>query len=97
MIDHGEAHMQRTGRPLFSSHMIDLSAEPLETNIAECAAVLRRMAVLMAGVDKPECRIDGVIIRFGFGVREAIWDHAAIHVSSERLQNLAGQGKASCC
>ena len=46
MIDHGEEHMKRTGKPLFSSHMIDLSAEPLETNIAECAAVLRRMAPL---------------------------------------------------
>ncbi|MBI0536030.1 class II fructose-bisphosphate aldolase [Roseomonas sp. KE2513] len=46
LIDHGEEHMKRTGQPLFSSHMIDLSAEPLETNIAECAAVLKRMAPL---------------------------------------------------
>lgn len=46
MIDHGEAFMKRTGKPLFSSHMIDLSAEPLETNIEECAKVLKRMAPL---------------------------------------------------
>ncbi|MCW2243694.1 class II fructose-bisphosphate aldolase [Azospirillum canadense] len=46
MIDHGEAFMARTGKPLFSSHMIDLSAEPLETNIAECAKVLERLAPL---------------------------------------------------
>ncbi|MDB5369950.1 MAG: class fructose-bisphosphate aldolase, partial [Roseomonas sp.] len=46
MIDHGEAYAQRTGHPLFSSHMIDLSAEPLETNIEECARVLKRMAKL---------------------------------------------------
>ncbi|WP_156963495.1 class II fructose-bisphosphate aldolase [Muricoccus aerilatus] len=46
LIDHGEEHMKQTGQPLFSSHMIDLSAEPLETNIAECAAVLKRMAPL---------------------------------------------------
>jgi len=46
LIDHGEAHMKRTGKPLFSSHMIDLSAEPLETNIEECARVLKRMAPL---------------------------------------------------
>ena len=46
LIDHGEEHMKRTGQPLFSSHMIDLSAEPLDINIAECAAVLKRMAPL---------------------------------------------------
>lgn len=46
MIDHGEQYMARTGKPLFSSHMIDLSAEPLDTNIAECARVLKRMAKL---------------------------------------------------
>lgn len=46
MIDHSEAFMARTGKPLFSSHMIDLSAEPLETNIAECAKILKRLAPL---------------------------------------------------
>lgn len=46
MIDAGEDHKARTGRPLYSSHMIDLSAEPLDTNIAECARVLKRMAKL---------------------------------------------------
>lgn len=44
MLDHGEAHFERTGRPLFTSHMLDLSEEPLEWNIGECARVLRRMA-----------------------------------------------------
>jgi fructose-bisphosphate aldolase class II len=46
MIDYGEEHMKRTGKPLFSSHMIDLSAEPLDVNIEECAKVLKRMAPL---------------------------------------------------
>ncbi|MCI0753107.1 class II fructose-bisphosphate aldolase [Teichococcus vastitatis] len=46
MIDHGEEFMKRTGKPLFSSHMLDLSAEPLDTNIAECKTVLERMAKL---------------------------------------------------
>lgn len=46
LIDHGEAFKARTGKPLFSSHMIDLSAEPLETNLAECAKVLKRLAPL---------------------------------------------------
>ncbi len=46
MLDHGERFFAETGRPLFSSHMLDLSEEPLEWNIAECARVLSRMAPL---------------------------------------------------
>ena len=33
-----------SGRPLFSSHMIDLSEEPIAQNIATCADYLKRMA-----------------------------------------------------
>lgn len=39
----GEAHYAATGKPLFSSHMIDLSEEPLEENIASCKTYLKRM------------------------------------------------------
>lgn len=46
MIDAGEAQMKATGKPLYSSHMIDLSAEPLDVNIEECARVLKRMSKL---------------------------------------------------
>lgn len=44
MISHSEAEYQATGRPLFSSHMLDLSEEPLDENLSECARVLKRMA-----------------------------------------------------
>lgn len=44
MLDYGEAHYRETGKPLFSSHMLDLSEEPLEANLAECARILTRMA-----------------------------------------------------
>jgi fructose-bisphosphate aldolase class II len=44
MITHGEAHFEKTGRPLFTSHMLDLSAEPLEFNLSESARLLERMA-----------------------------------------------------
>jgi len=43
LLDAGEAHYKLTGKPLFSSHMLDLSEEPLEENIATCAAYLKRM------------------------------------------------------
>ncbi len=39
-----EEYFAQTGKPLFSSHMIDLSEEPLEENIATCAKYLERMA-----------------------------------------------------
>ena len=43
LLDAGEAHYKSYGVPLFSSHMLDLSEEPLEENIATCAAYLKRM------------------------------------------------------
>ena len=46
MLDHGEAHFKETGRPLFSSHMLDLSEEPIDFNLSECARVLKRMAAM---------------------------------------------------
>jgi fructose-bisphosphate aldolase class II len=39
-----EEHFAQTGKPLFSSHMLDLSEEPLEENVAISAQFLERMA-----------------------------------------------------
>ncbi|WP_198673753.1 class II fructose-bisphosphate aldolase [Algibacillus agarilyticus] len=44
LLDAGEAHFAKTGKPLFSSHMIDLSEESLHENIEICAAYLARMS-----------------------------------------------------
>ena len=44
LLDAGEEFYKATGKPLFSSHMIDLSEEPLEENIALCKQYLTRMA-----------------------------------------------------
>jgi fructose-bisphosphate aldolase class II len=46
MIEEGERHHEATGRPLFSSHMLDLSEEPLADNLSACAAVLERLQPL---------------------------------------------------
>ncbi len=43
LLDAGEAHFEKTGKPLFSSHMIDLSEESLEENIEICSKYLARM------------------------------------------------------
>ena len=44
LLEAGEKHFEETGKPLFSSHMIDLSEESLEENIEICAKYLERMA-----------------------------------------------------
>jgi len=46
LLDAGEKHFKAAGRPLYSSHMLDLSEEPLEENIATCQEYLKRMAPL---------------------------------------------------
>lgn len=51
MLTHGEAHTRETGRPLFSSHMLDLSEEPLEENLAECARLLKRAAAIGMSIE----------------------------------------------
>ncbi len=37
LLDAGEKHFAATGKPLFSSHMIDLSEESLQENIEICS------------------------------------------------------------
>lgn len=44
LLDASEEEFERTGKPLFSSHMIDLSDEPLEENIEICKKYLERMS-----------------------------------------------------
>lgn len=44
LLDAGEAFYKETGKPLYSSHMIDLSEEPIEENIEICKSYLERMS-----------------------------------------------------
>ena len=44
LLDASEKHFAENGKSLFSSHMIDLSEEPLEENIAICKEYLKRMS-----------------------------------------------------
>ncbi|CAK9089540.1 6-bisphosphate aldolase) [Durusdinium trenchii] len=44
MLEADEAYFKEHGEPLFSSHMLDLSEEPDEENIAICEKYLKRMA-----------------------------------------------------
>jgi len=44
MLEADEKHFKEHGTPLFSSHMLDLSEEPHDENIATCTKYLERMA-----------------------------------------------------
>ncbi len=46
LIAASEEHFERYGKPLFSSHMLDLSEEPLEENLSTCEEYLKRMSRL---------------------------------------------------
>ncbi len=44
LLDAGEEHYKQTGKPLFSSHMLDLSEESIEENLDICKKYLARMS-----------------------------------------------------
>ena len=44
LLDASEKHYEQFGKPLYSSHMIDLSEEPLEENMEICKKYLERMS-----------------------------------------------------
>ena len=43
LLDYGEKHFAKYGKPLYSSHMLDLSEEPIKENIEICKKYLARM------------------------------------------------------
>ncbi|MBO9612171.1 MAG: class II fructose-bisphosphate aldolase [Dyadobacter sp.] len=46
LLDAGERYFDQHGKPLYSSHMLDLSEEPIHENIEICAKYFERMAKL---------------------------------------------------
>ena len=56
LLTASEDHFAKTGQPLFSSHMLDLSEEPLEENIAICKSYLEKFAKV------------GILLEFELGV-----------------------------
>ena len=51
MLDHGEEFYKETGKPLFTSHMVDLSEEEIDFNLSECARLLERMVKLDMSIE----------------------------------------------
>jgi fructose-bisphosphate aldolase class II len=44
LLDAGEEFYETNGKPLYSSHMLDLSEEPIKENVATCVEYLKRMS-----------------------------------------------------
>ena len=44
LLEASEKHFEQTGRPLYSSHMLDLSEESIEQNIDTCVEYFKRMS-----------------------------------------------------
>ena len=51
LIASSQIHFENNGRPLYSSHMLDLSEEPLEENISTCKAYLERMCKIGMSIE----------------------------------------------
>jgi len=51
MLTAGEAYSKANGRPLFSSHMLDLSEEPLSENIEISAKYFKRMKAIDTSIE----------------------------------------------
>lgn len=43
LLEAGKSHFKKTGRPLYTSHMLDLSEESLEENIGTCTEYFKTM------------------------------------------------------
>src|SRR5688500_12371794 len=51
LLDAGEQYFKEKGQPLFSSHMLDLSEEPIEENIHTSVEFFKRMKPLGMGIE----------------------------------------------
>ncbi len=51
LLDYQEIYYEQHGRPLFSSHMLDLSEQTLEENIEICERYFQRMAAIEIGLE----------------------------------------------
>ena len=51
LLEAGEAYFENQGKPLYSSHMLDLSEETLLENVGTCKAYFKRMAKIGMSIE----------------------------------------------
>ncbi|RUS24382.1 fructose-bisphosphate aldolase [Jimgerdemannia flammicorona] len=84
MLAEDEAYFTQHGEPLFSSHMLDLSEEPKEENIAICLKYLNRMA-------KIDCLLEmeiGITGGEEDGVNNESVDNASLYTQPEDILDI---------
>lgn len=81
LIAHSDESLKKDGRPLFSSHMLDLSEEPLTENLAECKRVLAQIAPLGMSLEIELGVTGGEEDGVGAGVEDA--DNAKLYTQPE--------------
>jgi len=81
MVEADEAYFKQYGEPLFSSHMLDLSEEPDEENIAICAQYMKKLAPMKIWLEM-EIGITG---GEEDGVDNADVDPAKLYTSPEQV------------
>lgn len=84
MLDADEAYFKIHGEPLFSSHMIDLSEEPVEWNVATTAKYLKRAAPMKQWLEM-EIGITG---GEEDGVNNEGVDNASLYTQPEDILNI---------
>jgi len=81
MIQADEEYFKLHGEPLYSSHMLDLSEEPMEENVAICKRYLKRMA-------KINCLLEmelGITGGEEDGVDNTSVDNASLYTQPEEI------------
>merc|ERR1739844_387464 len=84
MLEADEAYFKEHGEPLFSSHMLDLSEEFDEENIATCAKYFKRMSAMKCWLEM-EIGITG---GEEDGVDNSGVDNASLYTKPEQVWNV---------
>jgi fructose-bisphosphate aldolase class II len=79
LVKAGEEHFATYKKPLFSSHMLDLSEDPIKENIGTCATYLKRMKAIETSI---EIEL-GVTGGEEDGVDHSDVDHAKLYTQPE--------------
>ena len=83
LLEHGERFYEKNGQPLYSSHMLDLSEEPMEFNLSECARILSRMAPLNMSLEIELGVTGGEEDGIGHGEHDASADNSHLYTQPE--------------
>lgn len=83
LLDHGEEFYKANGKPLFTSHMLDLSEDSLEFNLSESARLLERMAKIEMSIEIELGVTGGEEDGVGSDIDEDQMDNAKLYTQPE--------------